>query len=67
MTAEVAELEKTADTLTAKCDELESSEKARFAADEERHQAEVAKLKMVNDQLKESLESLLVPQAAVKK
>jgi len=65
--AEVGELEKTVEGLTAKCEELETSEKERFAAEEEKHLAEVAKLKAVNDQLKESLEALLAPPTAAAK
>lgn len=64
LSAEVAELEKTADALSTRCDEMETADRERYAADEERHAAEVAKLKAVNDQLKEGLEALLAPPAA---
>ena len=43
----------------ARMAELEAGEKERFGAEEEKHQNEVAKLKAVNDELKENLEGLL--------
>lgn len=58
-TAEVRELEKVADTLQNRCADLESSEKQRYAQDEEKHQQEVTKLKTVNDDLREQLENAL--------
>jgi len=58
-TAEVRELEKVADTLQSRCADLESSEKQRYAQDEDKHQQEVTKLKTVNDDLREQLENAL--------
>jgi hypothetical protein len=52
-------LEKVAESLQAKCVDLEAGEKARYAADEEKHSVEVAKLKAVNDDLREQLEGIL--------
>ncbi len=59
LSAEVRELEKVADSLQAKCGDLEAGEKARYAQDEEKHGVEVNKLKAVNDDLREQLEGLL--------
>lgn len=64
LSAEVAELEKTAEMLAARCGEMEAADRDRFAADEERHAAEVARLKAVNDQLTAGLETLLAPPPA---
>jgi len=66
MTAEVAELEGQVAALGTRCEEMEALEKERFAADEDRHAQEVAKLRAVNDQLKDSLEALLAPPAMKK-
>ena len=66
MTAEVAELEGQVAALGTRCEEMEALEMGRFAADEDRHAQEVAKLRAVNDQLKDSLEALLAPPAMKK-
>jgi dynein light intermediate chain len=59
LTAEVRELEKAADGLQSRSGDLEASEKQRYAQDEEKHAAEVGKLKTANDDLREQLEGLL--------
>ena len=66
LTAEVAELEGQVAALGVRCEEMEALEKEKFAADEDRHMQEVAKLRAVNDQLKDSLEALLAPPAMKK-
>ena len=62
----MAELEGQVAALGGRCEEMEALEKERFAADEEKHAQEIAKLRTVNDQLKESLEALLAPPAMKK-
>lgn len=59
--AEIADLEGTVETLAAKLDSAEATEKDRFAEDEAKHQAEVQKLQAGNATIKEELESLLAP------
>jgi dynein light intermediate chain len=59
LAAEVRDLERQGEQAQARMAELEAGEKERFGAEEERHQAEVAKLKGVNEELKETLEGLL--------
>ena len=59
LAAEVRDLERQGEQAQARMAELEAGEKERFGAEEERHQAEVAKLKGVNEELKENLEGLL--------
>lgn len=59
--SEVSELERTVGALTSKCEELETSDRERFGVEEDRHRAEAAKLRAINDQLKETLEALLAP------
>ena len=61
LSAEVADLEKTSEALKTRMADIETTEKERFAIDEEKHQIEVAKLRVVNDSLKEQLDSLLAP------
>jgi hypothetical protein len=67
LATEVSELERTVSTLSAKCEEMEAADKERFAVEEDRHQAEVTKLKVMNEQLKETLETLLAPPSSSKK
>jgi hypothetical protein len=55
----VRELERQAEQLQARCAEIEAGERDRYIAEEEKHEAEVAKLKGVNEELKESLEAIL--------
>jgi dynein light intermediate chain len=59
LAAEVRDLERQGEQAQARMAELEAGEKERFGAEEERHQGEVAKLKGVNEELKETLEGLL--------
>lgn len=59
LSAEVRDLERQAEAALARMAELEAGEKERFGAEEERHAAEVAKLRGVNEELKETLEGLL--------
>jgi hypothetical protein len=61
LTAEVADLERQASVLSAKCDDAAAEEKARTAALDEKHQVEVGKLKATNDSFKEQLDALLAP------
>ena len=60
-TAELADLEKTAESLAGRIESLAAVEKERSAAEEEKHAAEVAKLQAGNTTLKEELEMLLAP------
>ena len=66
LTAEVTELEGQVAALGSRCEEMEALEKERFATDEDKHSQEIAKLRAVNDQLKDSLEALLAPPAMKK-
>ena len=66
LSAEVADLEKQAEALSSRCDDMEAGERERFGAEEAKHGAEVAKLKAINEQLKESLDALLAPPSAKK-
>jgi dynein light intermediate chain len=59
LAAEVRDLERQGEQAQTRMAELEAGEKERFGAEEERHQGEVAKLKGVNEELKETLEGLL--------
>ena len=59
--AEIAELEALVATLTAKFDATEVSEKEKAAIEEEKHAAEVEKMKAANATLKDELEAMLAP------
>jgi dynein light intermediate chain len=59
--AEIAELEAIIETLTAKFDATEVSEKEKAAVEEEKHTVEVEKMKAANATLKDELEAMLAP------
>lgn len=61
LTAEVADMEKGAESLRTRLGDMEAAEKERYAADEDKHGVEVAKLRAVNDGLKEQLDAVLAP------
>ena len=57
--AENGDLEKHVEELSARIGDVRAKQEEKRAADEVAHEAEVAKLKVTNDQLKASLEGLL--------
>ncbi len=59
LSAEVAELDKASDGLRTRMAEMEAVEAERCTADEARHTVETAKLRTLNEALKEQLDALL--------
>ena len=61
LSVEVSELEKSVESMLNKTSNLEAADKERYASDEQKHAAEVAKLQAINESLKDNLEGLLAP------